>query len=176
MLDKPDITWDNPEADRLYLNDGRGTRADVKVSDYNFKTREGSGEDLAGPADALPPQPFYIALGRNSEVFSGKWFVAFVTEDKESGIDHFEVQEAKGEPTSNAWQKAQSPYELKDQSLSSYIYVKAVDKKGNSTVSKYPPTPHKISYLKPLFWSILVVFSGCFVIICVYIRKQRTKK
>ncbi len=56
-----------------------------------------------------------------------------------SDIDHYEVQEQRvGGPQQNAWQYVTSPVTLTDQTLRSTVFIKAVDKAGNSTIIALP--------------------------------------
>lgn len=141
-----------PES-RVLLNDGLGTQAQLKTipSTINLlqqvgTTSQDAWRDEVG-GDVVPPQPFSIDLVQNPDVFSGKYYIVFNTSDKQSGIDHYEVIE---EPRSDIyafrwgradapWIKTKSPYVLKDQSLSSIIRVKAIDKAGHDRISVLIP-------------------------------------
>ena len=103
-------------------------------------------------------------------MFEGKWFVVFNTQDKQSGIDHFEVQENRGaKPDYTKWKTAVSPYLLEDQDLKSYIFIKAVDKAGNSVLEILPP-----KYVKKGISAIWLVELGIiiFIIFLYYIKKR----
>ena len=65
-------------------------------------------------------------------IFDGKYFLVFATQDKGSGIDHYEVSEDNGA----SFIPAVSPYLLKNQSLDTKIIVKAFDKKGNEKIAE----------------------------------------
>jgi hypothetical protein len=97
--------------------------------------------------DDVPPEPFSITLHRDDFAFNGRYFVAFNTSDKQTGIDQYQVME---EPLSEFWTfdwgradapwiVTPSPYELKDQSLNSIIRVKAIDKAGNEHIATLIP-------------------------------------
>ena len=66
--------------------------------------------------------------------------MAFSTTDPQSGIDHYEILEG----SDTVWHNATSPYRLTDQSLSSNIYIRAVDGAGNFRVVELPAenSPH----------------------------------
>jgi len=63
----------------------------------------------------------------------------FGTQDKGSGIDHYEVAESDNPFVNEAnlvWRRAESPELLQDQSGRSTVYVKAVDRDGNVRIEK----------------------------------------
>lgn len=124
-----------------------------------------------GMIDDIPPEEFEPKIGQNPAVFEGKYFLSFATQDKTSGVDHYEVIE---EPRKNVlenfiinllkkesevpekWKVAKSPYLLEDQSLQSKILVKAVEKAGNERIAEIMP-PHKIMWEDVLSWIILTL-------------------
>jgi hypothetical protein len=75
-----------------------------------------------------------------------RWMVLFATQDKGSGMDHYEVREV--DPLlpwwGSGWHVAESPYLLEDQTLRSAVYVRAYDNDGNvreeSLAATYGPT------------------------------------
>ena len=80
----------------------------------------------------------------------------FTTQDKGSGIEYYAVQERSREVIDEkAWQRTVSPYVLADQNLKKYIYVKAVDKKGNERIALIRPTSTSW-YTNYSLWSILI--------------------
>jgi hypothetical protein len=77
--------------------------------------------------DKNPPEIFKPEISQDKELFGGKYFIVFATQDKGSGVDRFEIREGRKED----FVIAESPYILSDQTLNSVIYIKAYDKKGN---------------------------------------------
>ena len=71
---------------------------------------------VGASTDTEPPLPFTPKLERDPNLDGGKYVVIFNTEDKDSGIDHYEVKDGSG-----PWVVAESPYVLKDQSVSGDI-------------------------------------------------------
>lgn len=108
------------------LNDGRGTRAKLSVVSNPFPLV--AGAVASSTIDTQAPDPFTPEIGQDQSIFNGQYFLAFSATDQRSGIDHYEVIEVS---SPSSWQVAASPYLLKDQALSSDIYVRAVDKAGN---------------------------------------------
>lgn len=136
---------------RAYKNDGAATSANI--SSANFSLGDIAGEIDDGISDQLyidgtrkddiPPEVFSPQISRNDNVYNGKWFINFSTIDKQSGIDHYEIQETRsGSMDSGNWKTATSPYELQDQELHSFIYVIAIDRQGNERIIKvFPRNP-----------------------------------
>lgn len=140
---------------KALLNDGKGTEAPLAV--YNFSayvttlTDEQFTISNQIPKDIDPPELFTPEISRDPDVFDGKWFLVFITQDKGSGIDRYEVQETLNrEPNKNNWQVAESPLLLKDQNRASYIFVKAVDRAGNQRIVVVTP------FYKPWYQKMLV--------------------
>ena len=142
---------------RVLLNDGKGTEAAVSVVTIPFSA---TAPAISSPAtDLLPPDSFVPQIGHDPNLFDGDYFVVFSTTDPQSGIDHYEVLEG----SDTVWHVATSPYRLHDQSLSSNIYVRAVNKEGNFRVVKVPATnPKKQQSAIP--WIIIVEF-GCGILL-----------
>jgi len=125
---------------QILLNDGLGTPAKLTTKEANFKISAKESEIKNGwqevlEEDNIPPEPFKIVISKDPSIFEGKYFITFWTQDKQSGIDHYEVKEGEWE-----WQEVTSPYLLRDQSLRSIIRVKAIDKAGNEKVEIAKPT------------------------------------
>ncbi len=116
---------------RVLLNDGKGTEASLTTKGAVFNILAGAGGNenewqAEIEKDKTLPEPFKIEISQEPTVFDGKYFIVFSTTDKQTGIDHYEVKEG-----SKKWIDATSPYVLKNQKLTSDIWVKAVDKAGN---------------------------------------------
>lgn len=147
------------EKNQVLLNDGLGTKTDLKFQKSVFTLFSKKGEipknewEEELKKDKIPPEPFEIVLDKTPLIFEGKYFIAFQTVDHQTGIDHYEVKEGK-----KPWKKAQSPYLLEDQTLSSKISVKAVDKAGNERIVELGPIfPKKFLFKTPQIWLIIVI-------------------
>lgn len=145
------------------LNDGKGTAAKLSSSALDLQIAAKSDGEQADYAiiDKTPPESFVPEIARDNDIKGGKWFVVFATQDKESGIDHYEVAEDKSDYVKEyqqlRWQKTESPYVLKDQSLASYVYVKAVDNENNERVAALSPRHPRQWYQNFLFWGIMLL-------------------
>lgn len=135
------------DSSQVLLHDGKGSKAELSFRNLEINI---SSDILSTPEtkekDREPPEPFQPIISRDKNMFDNQWFLIFRTEDKQSGMDYYEVLEAPQIEIAlkPKWKRAESPYFLSDQMLSSVIRVKAVDKQGNARVvempSKYPPS------------------------------------
>lgn len=158
-----------------YLNDGSGTKAPLRTIGATIDLSDKpSGEGIQNPwqdevvADNFPPEEFSIQLLHDELTFAGKHYIVFNTADKQTGIDAYYVME---EPLSELglfqwgradapWIQTRSPYVLKDQTLSSVIRVKAVDKAGNEYVATLVPDESQRSITAAGFSFVLVLLVG----------------
>jgi hypothetical protein len=105
-------------------NDGTGERAPVTMS----------LSLVAFKADAELPEEFTPIIATDPNIFDGKYFLVFATQDKSSGISRYEVREGRW-----GWfREAESPYLLEAQKLNQDVYVKAIDNTGNERVAVVP--------------------------------------
>jgi len=139
------------ENSKVLLNDGLGTKTKLIALSQSFSILDIESLSRSELAllrekskiqDNFPPEPFKIYLTKDKEIFNDKYYITFETKDKQSGIAYYEISEkpinfiflAKPDIKNLSLKKAESPYILEDQSLRSYIVVKAVDKSGNERV------------------------------------------
>ena len=153
---------------RTLLNDGEGSESSLRVSPMELTIgSELKGPEVLFPYDPDAPESFIPQISQDPNLLEGRWFLVFATQDKASGIDHYEVRETR--PGISAlfpkWQVTESPHVLQDQELKSSIFVKAVDKKGNERVAALPAQ-------NPLKWyensGILVIIVGVGVLGLLY--------
>lgn len=159
----------SPSDFRILLNDGAGTADEVEtsVATINIDSQV-IGKKLVKFPDSVAPESFDIQIGQDPNLFEGKNFAIFYASDKGVGVDHYEIKESKSQLLSffKSWQVAESPYLLIDQSLKSFVWVKAIDKNNNSqTVLEKPSNPLSL-YLNYDFWIIIVLIS--IIILVVY--------
>ncbi len=141
------------EASSVILNDGLGTVAPLRTQGAVIKLEETPGSERTDTwsnrvaDDVVPPGDFAITLSKDETAFSGNYFITWNTQDKQSGIDHYEVMEEPLEDfyafrwgrADAPWIEVESPYVLKDQTLNSTIRVKAIDKAGNEVIAVLVP-------------------------------------
>lgn len=146
---------------KAYTNDGEGTEVPLSVTSLSFTVKKGAIFNSSLPKDETSPAPFTIELSHDPALFNGKYFIAFESQDKESGISYYEVKEG-----SSDFIKATSPYELSRQELGAPIVVRAVDKAGNTRLSTLNPdavskpsiTIPPIFYLAILLLVLFIIF------------------
>jgi len=176
-----EITIDSDS--KVLLNDGRGTPALLDASGRVLSITQSNGQPLnewidTVKNDTIAPQDFSIELAIDERSFGGKHFIVFSTNDKQSGVDHFEILETDpnkygyeiNSSKEARWVRARSPYVLKDQTLSSRIMVKAIDKAGNERVASLLPVG-KNSAISAVFIAI-----GIFIAAIIVMRKQKKYK
>ena len=147
------------DSSQVLLNDGFGTPAKLTLEGITLKILPGSIEipedewQKELEKDIIPPESFKAEVSRDPSVFEGKYFITFSTADKQTGIDYYEIKEIPPiwKLKIAKWQKAESPYLLKDQTLSSIIKVKAVDKAGNERIAEHRPAK------KPIPWRLIII-------------------
>jgi hypothetical protein len=146
---------------KALLNDGEGTTAKTTISNFQFLISEKvSIPQISIPEikDTDPPEDFKPEIAQSPEMFDGKYFLVFATQDKGSGIDHYEVCEG----SKKKCVIAESPYLLQNQKLDQQIFVKAVDKSGNERVVMLPPQKPLPWYKNYAILAILIII-GLFV-------------
>jgi len=167
---------------KTLLNDGKGTEAEVRIKNLEFRISKSSASQIPNSKfqipDTEPPEDFKPEVAQNPEMFEGKYFLVFATQDKGSGIAGYFVHETtrKKDATridTKRWVEAESPYVLKDQKLKSFIYVKAVDKAGNERIVIVPPKYPLKWYEKGEIWGIIVVAIVIIWLILLIFRKRR---
>lgn len=162
----------------LFLNDGEGTEEKILSTSSSIETsnevsqNKGILKDYS--QDFYPPESFSPEISRSASLYDNQWFLVFSTQDKDSGMSHYLIKEARYKPFLffKKWAKSASPYVLKDQSKSSFIAIKAVDKAGNEMTERLYP-----ENLRPLIEQILVgiLFAGI-VLLCIFVLYKLVKK
>jgi hypothetical protein len=135
--------------DSMYQKDGQIVNG-VISKPISLKINDLDNLDLYS-IDTDPPESFTVDVVSDRDIFSGRSFIVFNTQDKGSGIDFYSVQEGNMSPVT-----ANSPYELKDQSLTSNIVVRAYDHAGN--VREIYIEAEKYTMINPILWGIIGVF------------------
>ncbi len=155
----------------VLLNDGQGTQARVKINNYFYQVNSLDRLPLAPDSlkDTTPPENFNISLGRDESLFDNQWFISFLTQDKGSGVDHYEIKEG----WLGRYHPVTSPYQLADQDLGSKVYVKAIDKQGNFVISVLSPKNPGKSYQKYAIYGIIILLI---LLLVAFLRNKKFKK
>ncbi len=184
------------EGSRVLANDGMGTNMSLELKGTTL-TRllvspgiRNEWVDIVR-ADDIPPDEFTVTIERDPNILGGKYFLAFTTVDKQSGIEHFAVREddperlgfLRGVPKPAEFVRSPSLYyyELSDQELKSRITVRAVDNARNYTDKVLAPIhgdysrltmSEQVSRAKDLPWMIVggvillvVLLAGVLIVI-----------
>lgn len=158
------------------INDGRGSKAEL-----NFVAGKLAILDppesyvpkfIVPIVDDIPPEAFTPRIGRSDKIFENRYFVAFQTQDRESGISHYEIMEIKNKQA-GPWKGAKSPHALENQKGRVRVLVKAVDLVGNETIGEA-----EINIgLGVNYWLVLIaVMVGVGVIIYLVVKKIIRKR
>lgn len=182
---------------QVLLNDGLGTAAKLVLKESDFTITEQQAEqkkewDGIKNEDNIPPEPFVIEIQRSASMYNGKNYLIFNTTDKQSGIDRYEVLETRfddnGEGNSwfpwfgakkaePEWKPGNIPYILEDQTLSSNIKVRAIDKAGNERVEEYFIKESKPASKSPMRFVPFVLLLIVVMILALFgFRKVRSRR
>jgi hypothetical protein len=164
---------------QVLLNDGTGSEANLKISDIKIRIIENSENkpaEIYRPADAVPPQDFVIQIVQDARIAENKWMAVFASQDKETGVAYYQVQEAKENKINEQnWQIAESPFVLQDQSRSSYVFVKAVDRNGNFKISTIDPRVG-FKYERGKIYGILMIISALILFTGLSLWRKKIKQ
>jgi hypothetical protein len=129
---------------RVLLNDGGGTPVGVSPVPHSIVVSADTPRTVYDAGDTISPGAFTVTLTQ-SPALGGKWVAVFVANDKETGVAYYEAQESLwGRVDETAWTRATSPYELHDQWRIRRLFIKAVDRSGNSTIAAVSPGQNRM--------------------------------
>ncbi len=154
-------------------NDGSGTEIALDLRNTVLQVKAGDSNARRNVIeDSEPPENFTPIISHSNSLYEDNLFVVFSTQDKGSGISHYEVKEYLFKPLSflTSWRVVESPYVLSDQELRSYIFVRAVDNAHNMQVVEIAPTHPLLWYEYLFYWLILI--SILFGVFYVFLKKQ----
>jgi len=110
---------------RALKNDGEGTAVKVKLEAKIAEAKE----------DTNSPEPFKPIISSSPDIFEGRYFISFLTQDKGVGIDRYEYADTwLFGPSKNDWGITDSPMVLTKLQTFKKIFVKAVDRAGNERI------------------------------------------
>jgi hypothetical protein len=150
---------------RVLLDEGKEAKTnlvfkplDIQISSQEVVFNPLNDWEKIKEEDKTAPEEFKPEIVK----INNQYFLVFNTQDKQSGIDHYEVATLKenlfGQLTliSN-FLKGTSPYAINEANLSQIIKIKAIDKAGNEKIATlYPQT--KIKWYKNYWlWGIIIV-------------------
>lgn len=176
-----EIKWQELQ---VLANDGQGTS--VPVNSSILKTQvtalvPGETNNIS-IVDSEVPEKFDLVIARDPLIFDNQWFLIFATQDKNSGVARYEVKEESligDESISGEWREQTSPYLLTDQTGTSRVSVKAIDRAGNETISILEPKDPTliIAYWNYFFWTRLgaIIISVLVWLILLWWLRHRKK-
>ncbi|MCX6753406.1 MAG: cohesin domain-containing protein [Candidatus Nomurabacteria bacterium] len=138
----------------VYKNDGLGTEDIVSINPFILNLNDVGSNYVVNNVDIIPPENFTLTIFNDKNIYDGKNVLIFSTNDKQSGIDHYEIKEGKYD-----WIRSESPYLLLDQNLSGEIDVKAIDLAGNYTISKINKSKNYLDIILLLIIAIILFIS-----------------
>lgn len=148
---------------RVYENTPDGTldvytKESLTINPHNVPS-------ISDHVDVEIPEHFVPVVTSDPLLYDGKQVLIFKTEDKQSGISYYEVQESRSRKADpDEWIKTQSPYVLADQDLKSYIHIQAVDNEGNIRVERISPKNGLLSYALYLLCGILIILFMSYIV------------
>ncbi len=188
----PIVAVDIAPESQVLLHDGLGTVANLNTQGTKITllaTPGQTGTDAWNETvseDLVPPSDFSVGISQDETAFSNQYFIVFNTQDKQSGIDHYEVIEEPLEDfytftwgrADAPWLTVESPYVLKDQTLNSTIRVKAIDKAGNERITVLVPDSaiRSISFNRMITYALSGVIGIILLMGIVYILIKRKSK
>ncbi len=150
--------------DRVLLNDGEGSTAVLRHAPMTITIKEGvETPPFLLPTDTTPPESFTPVVSKDPTIFEGQWFVSFLAQDKQSGMDHYELKEQLPWWSfgrlfeQETWVSVASPARVSDQRLRHDILVRAVDRAGNMREATVPAQYPPAWYENYVLWGILIV-------------------
>jgi len=154
-----DLYLDYDPTTTILMNDALHSNDLIRTVPLSLTAVAGKDNIENAIPDNDSPESFVPYIATSSLIFSGRLAIYFEAQDKGTGIYGYEVVE-RSSPAKDLgslpWGRAESPYLLRDQSLSSYIYIRATDKSGNVRVELIKPG-HTRSWSTPARWSIIVL-------------------
>lgn len=157
---------------KVLKNDEYGSEVDTKISKISLPistSKNITDSNLSYIEDKIIPEDFTPSILKDQSLFDGKSVLVFATQDKDSGIDHYEVKEGYlGQFTI-----AQSPYLLINQSLSEKIFIKAVDNSGNERLVVLDPMDRDYLYLIKVIIVIMLIVVVLFKIRKIWLKFTR---
>ena len=145
--------------EHLYKNDSFGTEVPLQNNPLTLSFSEkGSGLSVF-TYDTNPPEDFIPIISQDPNVYDGRFTVVFSTNDKETGIDHYEVKQGED----GEWVRAESPFPLVDQEFSGTVFVKAIDLVGNYKIGAV-----QMEQKAPI--SVMVIYLILIVLALIFLR------
>ena len=158
-----------------YQNDGKGTAATLSLPTLSFSigTPSGTPHTVNLEEDVSPPESFTPVVSSGEPFGLRGSVLIFTAQDKNSGIARYDIarsyfQQAK--ESSLTWIVTSSPYVLASGDNTRYLYVRAVDRAGNTRVEIVPPQEFSIIAFMLAWWPVLI---GVAIVVILLIQFRR---
>jgi len=148
---------------RVLAHDGVGTDISPRTAIVPLLIQDKiPTETSVGGVDTDPPEAFTTRVLRNDPVYGNETVVIFQTTDKGLGVEKYLVREYHWPFFKDfaTWEETSGVYFLRDQSLRSYVDIKAIDYAGNERLgSVVPEQPYRLPYfvILSIIISILII-------------------
>lgn len=159
-----------------YQNDGKGTAAKLSIPTLSFSIGDPSGASrtVSLEEDVSPPEAFTPMISPGEPFGLDGLVLVFTTQDKNSGIERYDVARSyrrQAKEGSLSWDMTSSPYLLSSDDSTRYLYIRAVDRAGNTRVEIFPPQKFSIIAFT-LAWGVLLSV-GVMGLVILFIRFYR---
>ena len=161
---------------KAYKDDGKGTPVSLKTPTLSFAVVASSGapREVILPTDTTPPEPFVpVVVSGQAFGWEGPALV-FDTEDKDSGILHFEIARSynpQAQEKDLSWQVVQSPYALSAQDFGRYLFVRATDRAQHTYTAVVSPQKISIALLVRQQWFVILLLLGIACSVILFFRR-----
>jgi len=147
--------------------------SEVKITSNNIEifVSENINKDdkiIVDKNDSEAPEFFEPITSKEKTIFNDKYFLVFNAQDKDSGIDHYEICEGKFKCV----ETEKNYYVFKSQKLDKEVMIKAFDKNNNYRLVIIPPKNNIPWYKNNIYFAIILL--GLFIV--VVLIKKRYKK
>ncbi len=114
-------------------------------------------------ADTIYPEPFDPMISVSPDIFGNRHFIIFATQDKGTGIDHYEFASTWFlQPSDKEWKTVESPYSLSRIENFKKIYIRAIDKSHNYITMSISGS-----------YRYLFILTSVIILLCVFLSIKR---
>lgn len=171
---------------RVLLDEGKEAKTnlvfkplEIKISSQEVVFNPLNELEKIKEGDKIPPEEFKPKIVKIDD----QYFLVFNTQDKQSGIDHYEIRFFKSNILGQLHQislteKAINPCPLNISEIKNIIEVKAIDKAGNERIATLYPQIQIKWYQNYLIWGIIIliiIFFACLIWILKLKIKRKSK-
>lgn len=156
---------------KAYLNDGSGTVENVISSPYELliSSATSTPRSTVLADDVLPPEPFVPSISSGEPFGMSGTVLVFIAQDKSSGVMRYELARSYfsyAKENRLSWSTIESPYSLTEEDASRYLYVKAIDRRGNARIAIVPPQTFSPIAFALRWWPLLaIILAGAVILI-----------